>query len=68
MWIRLSFANADKGRVFGRNGRTIQAIRTILNTAARGSAQQVHLEVYDSRSSAEKPGGVPAKKSIVKRR
>jgi predicted RNA-binding protein YlqC (UPF0109 family) len=24
IWVRLAFADADKGHVFGRNGRTIQ--------------------------------------------
>ena len=33
VWVRLAFAGSDKGRVFGRGGRTIQAMRTVLEAA-----------------------------------
>jgi uncharacterized protein len=44
VWIRLAFEGSDKGRVFGRNGRNIQAIRTVVEAAA-------HLEIYGDRES-----------------
>ncbi len=47
VWLRVSFAAADKGKVFGRGGRTIQAIRFILEAAARTHNQQVHMEIFE---------------------
>lgn len=49
--LRIAFDASDKGRVFGRNGRTIQSIRTIVNTVAQSANQVVHLEVYDPNPS-----------------
>lgn len=54
VWIRVAFDALDKGRVFGRGGRTIQAIRTVVQTAAQNSSQIVHFDVYDS-NPLEKP-------------
>lgn len=45
--LRVAFAPTDKGRVFGRGGRTINAIRTVLECAARAANQDVNLEVYE---------------------
>jgi uncharacterized protein len=45
--IRIAFDASDKGRVLGRNGRTIQAIRTLITTTAQSANQVVHLDVYD---------------------
>lgn len=47
VWIRLAFEGTDKGRVFGRGGRNIQAIRTVLQAAAQAAGQSVHLDIYD---------------------
>jgi predicted RNA-binding protein YlqC (UPF0109 family) len=41
VWIRLAFEGADKGRVFGRGGRNIQAIRTVIQAAAQAAGQSV---------------------------
>lgn len=49
IWIRLAFDPTDKGRVFGRGGRTIQAMRTVIEAAGKMARQSVHLEVYGSR-------------------
>lgn len=46
-WLRVAFATADKGRVFGRGGRTIQAIRVVLECSARVAEQEVYLEVFE---------------------
>lgn len=48
VWVRLAFEGTDKGRVFGRSGRNIQAIRTILNTAATAAGQSLYLDIYES--------------------
>lgn len=44
--IRLAFEGEDKGRVFGRGGRNIQAIRTALQAVAQTAGYTAHLEVY----------------------
>lgn len=49
--VRLAFEGTDKGRVFGRGGRNIQAIRTILSALAQLAGQSIHLDVYGSPSS-----------------
>ncbi len=48
VWIRMAFEGADKGRVFGRGGRNIQAIRTVLTAIAQMSGYSVHLDVFGS--------------------
>ncbi len=46
VWIRLAFEGEDKGRVFGRGGRNIQAIRTVLEACASAAGQSVYLDIY----------------------
>jgi uncharacterized protein len=53
VWIRLAFEGMDKGRVFGRGGRNLQAIRQVLQTAALAAGQSLHLDIYES--PGEKP-------------
>jgi predicted RNA-binding protein YlqC (UPF0109 family) len=48
VWIRLAFEAADKGRAFGRGGRNIQAVRTVIEAAAKTVGQSVHLDIYGS--------------------
>lgn len=60
VWIRLAFDGADKGRVFGRGGRNIQAIRTVIQSVAQVAGQSVHLDIYDDSggtSRRESPSG-----------
>lgn len=47
VWIRLAFEGTDKGRVFGRGGRNIQAIRTVLQAVAKAAGQSAYLDIYD---------------------
>lgn len=47
-WIRIAFESTDKGKVFGRGGRNIQAIRTVVAAAAEASGQSVYLDIYGS--------------------
>lgn len=46
IWVRMAFEGEDKGRVFGRGGRNIQAIRTVLQAIAQLSGYSVHLDVF----------------------
>jgi len=50
VWVRLAFESSDKGRVFGRGGRNIQAIRTVLEAAAKAVGYSAYLDVYGSSS------------------
>lgn len=50
--IRVAFDAPDKGRVFGRGGRNIQAIRTSLEAIGQTVGQSVHLDIYGSSGSS----------------
>lgn len=54
IWVRLAFAGEDKGRVYGRGGRNLHAIRAVLQAAAQAAGQQVYLDVYDDAKSTPK--------------
>ena len=56
LWIRVAFDGEDKGRVFGRGGRNIQAIRKVLKATGALHNCAVHLDVYGE-SSHESNGG-----------
>ncbi|WP_413173275.1 KH domain-containing protein [Anabaena azotica] len=51
-WIRIAFDPTDKGKVFGRGGRNIQAIRTVVAAAAEFAGQSVYLDIYGSSSQS----------------
>lgn len=67
VWIRLAFSGEDKGRVFGRGGRTIQAIRTVLEMAGKAANQSVYVEVFNE-NGASKPAHRPKKPPQKRRR
>ncbi|MEM6452662.1 MAG: KH domain-containing protein [Cyanobacteria bacterium P01_D01_bin.105] len=47
LWLRAAFAeDEDKGRVFGRGGRNIKAVRSVLAAAASRSDMVVNLSVF----------------------
>ncbi|NES88232.1 KH domain-containing protein [Okeania hirsuta] len=54
-WIRLAFDELEKGRVYGRGGRNIQAVRTVLAALAQTAGQSVHLEIYEDHSETPRP-------------
>lgn len=51
VWIRVAIEGGDKGKVYGRGGRNLQAIRTVLETAATAAGQSLHIEIYESEKS-----------------
>lgn len=53
IWLRVAFDSTEKGKVFGRGGRNIQAIREVLNTAAGIAGQSIHLDVYNDEEGQE---------------
>ncbi len=52
VWIRVAFDPEDRGRVFGKGGRTIQAVRTVVMTAAQEVGHSVRFEVFDPTPNA----------------
>lgn len=56
----LKVAPEDVGKVIGRDGRTVNALRTLLNAAAQKQGQKVRLEILDDRRAASPPGAAPA--------
>jgi predicted RNA-binding protein YlqC (UPF0109 family) len=50
-WIRLAFDDPDKGRVYGRGGRNIHAIRAVLEAVAKTAGQSIYLDIYDGQAS-----------------
>ena len=52
--IRLAIDGEDKGKVFGRGGRNIQAVRTTLQAVSKAVDQKVHIEVFGSESGRRK--------------
>jgi uncharacterized protein len=61
VWVRLAFEGTDKGRVFGRGGRNIQAIRSVLEGVAKAAGYSAVLDVFGSQSDrdseSERPSG-----------
>ena len=45
--LELYVAPSDIGKVIGREGRTAQAMRTVLSAAASKMGQRVHLDIVD---------------------
>jgi predicted RNA-binding protein YlqC (UPF0109 family) len=45
--FQLSLAGSDVGRLIGKGGGTVQAIRTLLNMAAERKGQRASLDILD---------------------
>ena len=57
IWLRVAFDESDRGKVFGRGGRNIKAIRTAIQTAASAHDELVFLDIYsDEPDRAENSG------------
>lgn len=59
VWVRVAIDGEEKGRVFGRGGRNIQAIRTVLQAVAKLSGYSAYLDIYgnDHSENRERPRG-----------
>jgi predicted RNA-binding protein YlqC (UPF0109 family) len=51
----LKVAPEDVGKVIGRDGRTVNAMRTLVAAAAQKQGQRIRLEVLDDKRSAPAP-------------
>ncbi|MGB7440956.1 MAG: KH domain-containing protein [Coleofasciculaceae cyanobacterium] len=67
VWIRLAFEGTDKGRVFGRGGRNIQAIRTVLQAIAQAAGQSAYLDIYDDSPANSRRENTPPSRVDSKR-
>lgn len=56
IWLRVAFEPSDRGKVFGRGGRNIQAIRTTIQTAATTHDQSVFLDIYSDEPPQDDSG------------
>ncbi|MGF1458279.1 MAG: KH domain-containing protein [Leptolyngbyaceae cyanobacterium] len=56
MLLRVAFDAEDRGRMFGRGGRNIQAIRTVLETTAALHEERISLDVYGESSHQSRSG------------
>jgi predicted RNA-binding protein YlqC (UPF0109 family) len=57
----LRVAPSDVGKVIGRDGRTVSALRTVLQHAALKKGEKARLEIIDERKSAlATPATLPA--------
>ena len=45
--IELSVANEDMGKIIGKQGRTVSAIRTLLNAASMKQKKRTILEIIE---------------------
>jgi|YNPMSStandDraft_2_1061718.scaffolds.fasta_scaffold145805_2 predicted RNA-binding protein YlqC (UPF0109 family) len=48
VWLRVAIAQADRARILGKGGKTMQTIRTILQAAAKNLGQSLTLELYEA--------------------
>ena len=59
--VRIAIEEGDRGRVFGRGGRNVEAVRALLQVSATIAAQSAHLEIFSSTPSGgggrERRGG-----------
>ena len=67
VWIRLAFEGEDKGRVFGRGGRNLQAIRTVLKAAGEAASQSVYLDIYEDQNDAPRRQQHPGRSNFPTR-
>lgn len=65
VWIRVAFEGEDKGRVFGRGGRNIQAIRTVIVAAGTLAGDSVYLDIYGSQAATTLSGSEEAEEGVA---
>ncbi|MEM9509020.1 MAG: KH domain-containing protein [Cyanobacteria bacterium P01_E01_bin.35] len=68
IWLRVAFDKSDRGKVFGRGGRNIQAIRTTIQTAATANNDSVFLDIYSDEPPKSSDSGHNGRSSANNRR
>jgi predicted RNA-binding protein YlqC (UPF0109 family) len=59
MLYEVKVAPEDIGKVIGRDGRTVNALRTVLAAAAQKKGEKTRLEVVDDKRRGAGPEGAP---------
>jgi uncharacterized protein len=54
--FELKVAPEDVGKVIGRDGRTVNAMRTLLASLAQRKGEKIRLEILDDRKTAQANG------------
>ncbi|MGF1515847.1 MAG: KH domain-containing protein [Elainellaceae cyanobacterium] len=60
--LRLAIEGEDKGKVFGRGGRNLQAIRSVVQASAQLADRVVHVEVYGHSPERSSSSGEPERR------
>ena len=68
IWLRIAFDQRDRGKVFGRGGRNIQAIRTTIKTAAVTHNDLVFLDIYSDEPPQSDDSGYRSRSNGSSRR
>lgn len=58
--FELKVAPDDVGKVIGRDGRTINALRTLVNVSAQKKGLKARVEILDDRRQQQQAQGQPA--------
>lgn len=66
VWVRVAFDSPDKGRVFGRGGRNLHAVRATLAALARVSGESAFLDIYGGIGSLREGDASPAPRKVTK--
>lgn len=59
VWVRVAFDSTDKGRVFGRGGRNLHAVRSTLAALAKVAGESIVLDIYGGLGSGRDAAGSP---------
>jgi hypothetical protein len=62
MILNLRVGQGDAGKIIGRQGRTVNAFRTVLNAVAAKEKKRVILEIADDQSQLGQPANQPPHK------
>jgi uncharacterized protein len=66
VWIRVAFSEEERGKVFGRGGRNVQAIRNVVRATAALAGWSAYFDVYGSapgETSSTRAESPPRKRS-----
>ncbi|MGB3239225.1 MAG: KH domain-containing protein [Geitlerinemataceae cyanobacterium] len=66
VWVRLAFDSTDKGRVLGRGGRNLNAVRSTLAALARVAGESIFLDIFGGIGSSQDLESAPAPRRVTK--
>jgi uncharacterized protein len=66
VWVRVAFDSTDKGRVFGRGGRNLHAVRSTLAALAQLAGESIFLDIYGGLGSSRDGETSPPPRRVTK--